>query len=66
MSEAEVELTAIEFRLLATLLERKDRVQTRDMLLADVWGSGADVTPRAVDTHILRSPNDVSGVSVPL
>ena len=29
-------------------------MQTRDRLLADVWGYQADVTTRTVDTHIKR------------
>jgi two-component system phosphate regulon response regulator PhoB len=47
-------LTALEFRLLVTLLERRGRVQTRDRLLADVWDIHADVTTRTVDTHVKR------------
>ena len=54
VNEAEVRLTALEFRLLTTLLERKGRVQTRDMLLSDVWGIDAEVTTRTVDTHVKR------------
>lgn len=50
----DIRLTALEFRLLMTFLERKGRVQTRDMLLADVWGIRADVTTRTVDTHVKR------------
>ncbi len=50
----EVALTALEFKLLATFLERKGRVQTRDVLLTDVWDVSADVTTRTVDTHIKR------------
>ena len=49
-----VELTALEFRLLATLLERRGRVQTRDRLLSDVWGYSPDTTTRTVDTHVRR------------
>lgn len=48
------ELTATEFKLLATLLERRGRVQTRDRLLADVWGYEGDVDSRTVDTHVRR------------
>ncbi len=51
---AEVILTALEFRLLVTLLERKGRVQSRSVLLKDVWGITADITTRTVDTHIKR------------
>lgn len=50
----EVVLTALEFRLLWTLLQRKGRVQSRDTLLNDVWGISADVTTRTVDTHVKR------------
>jgi len=51
---AEVVLTALEFRLLRTLLERSDRVQTREVLLSDVWGIQAEIHTRTVDTHIKR------------
>ncbi len=50
----EVELTAIEFKLLRYLLETKGRVQTRDTLLDKVWGYDAYVTTRTVDTHVKR------------
>jgi two-component system, OmpR family, phosphate regulon response regulator PhoB len=50
----EIELTALEFRLLLTLYDRKNRVQTRAMLLDDVWGIQADITTRTVDTHVKR------------
>ncbi|MFO7561614.1 MAG: response regulator transcription factor [Enhygromyxa sp.] len=50
----EIRLTALEFRLLATLLTRAGRVQTRDTLLADVWGMHAGLTTRTVDTHVTR------------
>jgi two-component system phosphate regulon response regulator PhoB len=50
----EVELTALEFRLLVTLHDRKNRVQTREALLGDVWGIHADVTTRTVDSNVKR------------
>ncbi len=50
----ELELTALEFNLLITLYDRKDRVQARPTLLEDVWGVSADVTTRTVDTHVKR------------
>jgi two-component system phosphate regulon response regulator PhoB len=50
----EVVLTALEFKLLTTFMERKGRVQTREILLTDVWDIHADVTTRTVDTHIKR------------
>jgi two-component system phosphate regulon response regulator PhoB len=51
---AEVELTALEMRLLLALFERRDRVQSRSVLLDDVWGITADITTRTVDTHVKR------------
>ena len=48
------DLTATEFKLLAPLLERRGRVQTRDRLLTDVWGYEGDVDTRTVDTHVRR------------
>ncbi|EPX57872.1 Phosphate regulon transcriptional regulatory protein PhoB (SphR) [Cystobacter fuscus DSM 2262] len=50
----DVALTALEFRLLRTLMERIDRVQTREVLLSDVWGIQAEIHTRTVDTHIKR------------
>jgi two-component system, OmpR family, phosphate regulon response regulator PhoB len=50
----EVELSALEFRLLVALYERRNRVQTRSALLDGVWGVTADVTTRTVDTHVKR------------
>jgi two-component system phosphate regulon response regulator PhoB len=54
VEEHEVELTALEFRLLVTLYDRRNRVQTRATLLDDVWGIQADITTRTVDTHVKR------------
>lgn len=51
---AEVQLTALEFRLLTTFLERRGRVQSRDVLLDTVWGVSTAVTTRTVDTHVKR------------
>ena len=50
----EVELTALEFKLLVDLMERRGRVQTREALLDRVWGYSSFVTTRTVDTHIKR------------
>ncbi len=54
VDEKRVSLTALEFRLLSTLVSRQGRVQTRDTLLSDVWGVRVDVTTRTVDTHVQR------------
>ena len=49
-----VNLTALEFKLLIQLVDRRGRVQSREQLLTDVWGYSAEVTTRTVDTHIKR------------
>jgi two-component system phosphate regulon response regulator PhoB len=54
INDDEVSLTALEFRLLKHLIDRRGRVQTRDQLLEDVWGYSSEVTTRTVDTHIKR------------
>src|SRR6187551_402912 len=54
VDEEEVTLTALELRLLSTLLERRGRVQSRPALLDDVWGMSGEVTTRTVDTHVKR------------
>ena len=54
INDNEVSLTALEFRLLKHLIDRRGRVQTRDQLLEDVWGYSSEVTTRTVDTHIKR------------
>jgi two-component system phosphate regulon response regulator PhoB len=54
VGQSEVELTGLELRLLLCLFERRNRVQSRDALLDEVWGAHADVTPRTVDTQVKR------------
>ncbi|MCB9727357.1 MAG: response regulator transcription factor [Deltaproteobacteria bacterium] len=54
VADEEIALTALEFRLLTTLFERRGRVQTREVLLSDVWGMNPDLTTRTVDTHVKR------------
>jgi two-component system phosphate regulon response regulator PhoB len=50
----EVGLTALELKLLLTLHDRRNRVQTRTTLLDDVWGISAEIETRTVDTHVKR------------
>jgi two-component system, OmpR family, phosphate regulon response regulator PhoB len=50
----EVELTLLEFRLLVSLCEHRNRVQTRSGLLDGVWGMDVAITTRTVDTHVKR------------
>lgn len=50
----EIPMTATEFRLLQFLMERANRVQTRETLLREVWGYSEGVDSRTVDTHVRR------------
>jgi two-component system phosphate regulon response regulator PhoB len=50
----EAPLTALEFRLLCLLFDRRDRVQSRAALLDDVWGVSSELETRTVDTHVKR------------
>ena len=50
----EIFLTALEFKLLVTLTERRNRVQARGTLLSDVWAMDAEIASRTVDTHVKR------------
>ncbi len=50
----EVRLTITEFKLLLTLHERRNRVQSRITLLEDVWGMNTEAEARTVDTHVKR------------
>ena len=54
VDEMQINLTALEFKLLNQLVETRGRVQSRDQLLTEVWGYSAEVTTRTVDTHIKR------------
>ena len=49
---AELELSAMEFKLLQYLVENRGTVHTRDHLLDAVWGYDAMPTTRTVDVHI--------------
>ena len=53
----QIDLTALEFKLLNQLVDTRGRVQSRDHLLAEVWGYSSEVTTRTVDTHIKRLRN---------
>ncbi|MEZ4439008.1 MAG: response regulator transcription factor [Polyangiaceae bacterium] len=50
----EVPLSALEFKLLAVLYQRRPRVQSRDALLSSVWGVSDGVSHRTVDACVKR------------
>jgi two-component system phosphate regulon response regulator PhoB len=54
MDGQEINLTATEYKLLLTLVERRGRVQTRPQLLESVWDAQPDIQTRTVDMHVQR------------
>ena len=50
----QLELTYLEFELLAHLVAHPNRVHTRDQLVTTVWGYGHVGDGRTVDVHIAR------------
>jgi two-component system, OmpR family, phosphate regulon response regulator PhoB len=54
VDDEDVSLTALELRLLCTLYERRSRVQSRAVLLDDVWCVSGENATRTVDTHVKR------------
>ncbi|UXY27164.1 winged helix-turn-helix domain-containing protein [Streptomyces sp. HUAS TT20] len=50
----ELDLTYLEFELLAHLVAHPHRVHTRDQLVSTVWGYGHIGDGRTVDVHIAR------------
>ena len=59
----EIILTALEFKLLHTFVARRGRVQTREMLLSEVWGHVPSMPTRTVDTHIQRLRQKIGAAS---
>lgn len=47
-----VELTALEYKLLAAFVRLRGRVLARQQLLDEVWGPGTFVTERVVDNQV--------------
>ncbi|MGX1269559.1 winged helix-turn-helix domain-containing protein [Streptomyces phaeoluteigriseus] len=54
VSGRELDLTYLEFELLAHLVAHPNRVHTRDQLVTTVWGYGHVGDGRTVDVHIAR------------
>jgi DNA-binding response OmpR family regulator len=49
-----VEPTALELKLLKTLVDRRGRILSRGELLDAVWGAQTFVTDRVVDSHVME------------
>jgi DNA-binding response OmpR family regulator len=52
VSGASLELTRVEFDLLACMLDGPGRVYTRAELIDRVWGDGFAITDRTIDSHV--------------
>jgi DNA-binding response OmpR family regulator len=48
-----VELTALEFKLLAAFIRNAGKVLSRERLLDLAWGQGTFITDRVVDNHVV-------------
>ena len=66
VNDRQVPLTYKEFMLLQLLLENRDRVMTREVLLDRIWGLGAERENRTLDVHIrtLRQKLGDAGVYI--
>lgn len=51
-NDKQIDLSAMEFKLLQYLLEHPEQLHSRDALLDAVWGYDAMPTTRTVDVHI--------------
>ncbi|HWE99802.1 MAG TPA: response regulator transcription factor [Caulobacteraceae bacterium] len=56
-AEAEHVLTSKEFALALTLFRNMHRPLARSYLMEEVWGVGANVSSRTLDTHVCRLKN---------
>jgi two-component system phosphate regulon response regulator PhoB len=55
IDDAEIQLTVLEFRLLALLFQRRGQVQERDATMREIWGlEEGDEAGRALDTCVKR------------
>ncbi len=58
-----LDLTAVEFRLLATLIKQPGRLFSRDQLLDQIYEDNRIVTTRTVDSHIKNIRKKLSVIS---
>ncbi|MDX6764230.1 winged helix-turn-helix domain-containing protein, partial [Streptomyces sp. F8] len=56
-----LDLTYLEFELLAHLVQHPHRVHSRDQLVTTVWGYGHVGDGRTVDVHIARLRRKLGG-----
>jgi two-component system phosphate regulon response regulator PhoB len=49
-----VDLSALDFRLLSSLISAEGGVISREQLIIAVWGAESEISPRTVDTQLRR------------
>jgi DNA-binding response OmpR family regulator len=49
-----ITLTAHEFKLLSTFIQRRGRILNREKLLLQVWGTESNTTHRVIDNHVMN------------
>jgi DNA-binding response OmpR family regulator len=49
-----LDVTALEFRLLAAFIRARGRVLNRQQIIDAAWGQETSITDRVVDTHVLN------------
>lgn len=59
---AVVEMTPLEFKLLATFVRRRGRILSREQLLDEVWRPDSSPTDRVIDNHIMNLRRKVEPV----
>lgn len=59
-----IQVSSLEMRLLAYLVEHRGHIRSRDALLADVWGYRGQVTTRTADTHMNRLRTKLGSAAV--
>lgn len=59
-----IELTRIEFKILATFIQSIEQVFSREGLLLKVWGSECNVSDRVVDSHISHLRKKISHTGI--
>lgn len=52
--ERELQLTALEFKILVLLMSKPNQVISRDEILNTIWGENVFVYERIVDTHVSK------------
>lgn len=58
-----VDLTALEFKLLAYFIDHEGQALNRDQILDDIWGKDFSIYPRSVDTHVSKLRKKLEGGS---